>query len=104
MHRIARNVVMDRLRGEYARPPTCGLDPERVEGAVAGPVGEVDVATVRRGLKSLPFIEREILTLFYVQDLSLNETAEVLEVPVGTVKSRLFRARGLLRQKLRSAS
>ena len=103
MHRIARNVVMDRLRAEYARPATCELDPERLESEPTLTSLEIDLAALRRGLTSLPLPERDVLTLFYVQELSLAETAEVLEIPVGTVKSRLFRARGLLRQTMRSA-
>jgi RNA polymerase sigma factor (sigma-70 family) len=48
----------------------------------------------------LPLPEREVLTLFYLQELSLAEIASAMLVPVGTVKSRLFRARGLLRERL----
>ena len=51
-------------------------------------------------LARLPVTEREVLTLFYLRELSLAEVAEVLDVPVGTVKSRLFRARQLLRREL----
>jgi RNA polymerase sigma factor (sigma-70 family) len=45
-------------------------------------------------------VEREVLLLFYLQELSLTQLAELLDVPVGTVKSRLFRARQLLRRML----
>jgi DNA-directed RNA polymerase specialized sigma24 family protein len=41
-----------------------------------------------------------VLALFYLRELSLADTAAVLDVPVGTVKSRLHRARGLLRRRL----
>ncbi len=44
--------------------------------------------------------ERELLALFYLEELSLNQLADVLAVPVGTVKSRLFRARRALRERL----
>ncbi len=100
MHRIARNITMDRLRDGYAAPQTVDLDPDQVE--VQSPLTAVDVdrGALQRGLLSLPLIEREVLTLFYLQELRLSEVAEILSIPTGTVKSRLFRARGLLRKTL----
>ena len=62
---------------------------------------EEDFATLESGLATLPIIERETLTLFYLRELSLEEIAGVVEVPVGTVKSRLFRARQMLRRVLK---
>ncbi|MFI7451933.1 RNA polymerase sigma factor [Nonomuraea sp. NPDC049714] len=44
--------------------------------------------------------EREILVLFYLEDLSVEDRARICQVPVGTVKSRLDRARRLLREHL----
>jgi RNA polymerase sigma-70 factor (ECF subfamily) len=61
---------------------------------------EGELAAVEHELARLPVTEREVLTLFYLRELSLAEVAEVLDVPVGTVKSRLFRARQLLRRGL----
>jgi RNA polymerase sigma-70 factor (ECF subfamily) len=43
-----------------------------------------------------------VLILFYLHELSLTEVADVLGVPIGTVKSRLFRARQQLRRELDS--
>ena len=62
---------------------------------------EEDLATLEAGLETLPIVERETLTLFYLRELSLEEIAGVVEVPVGTVKSRLFRARQMLRRVLK---
>ena len=59
---------------------------------------EEEFATLESGLASLPIIERETLTLFYLRELSLEEIAGLVDVPVGTVKSRLFRARQMLRR------
>jgi RNA polymerase sigma-70 factor (ECF subfamily) len=61
---------------------------------------EEDLAAVEEALARLPVVEREALTLFYLRELSLGEVADVLGVPIGTVKSRLFRARKLLRREV----
>ncbi|MEM7585136.1 MAG: sigma-70 family RNA polymerase sigma factor [Acidobacteriota bacterium] len=100
MHRIARNVVMDRLRAVYAAPQASDQDLDQIEGQAPLSSVDVDRGALRRGLSSLPLIEREVLTLFYLQELRMSEVAEILSIPVGTVKSRLFRARGLLRKAL----
>ena len=59
-----------------------------------------DLAVMHDELARLPALEREVLTLFYLRELSLTEIAAVVGIPVGTVKSRLFRARHLLRHEL----
>ncbi len=55
---------------------------------------------VRRGLDQLSFDHRTILVLHDLEELPQKEVAEVLQIPVGTVKSRLFHARAALRQFL----
>jgi RNA polymerase sigma-70 factor (ECF subfamily) len=95
---IARRTLMDRLREQYARPPSVEVDVEELGGESAVDQVEDDFAVVEEALDGLPLIEREAVTLFYLEELSLNEIAETLAVPVGTVKSRLHRARRLLRQ------
>ncbi len=54
------------------------------------------------GMEHLPLVEREVLTLFYSK-ISLADIAAALAIPAGTVKSRLFRARALLRRHLTTA-
>lgn len=55
---------------------------------------------VQRALMSLPVAQRVVVTLFYLNDLSVAEIAEVLNLPEGTVKSRLHYGRKALRQAL----
>ncbi|MDQ2584904.1 RNA polymerase sigma factor [Saccharothrix yanglingensis] len=97
---IARRAIVNRLRDEYARP-------ERVPGPEGrGPEGRdeaddvLDREVVAEALGALPVREREVLMLFYLEDLSVEACAQVCGVPVGTVKSRLGRARGLMRAEL----
>jgi RNA polymerase sigma-70 factor (ECF subfamily) len=55
---------------------------------------------VQRALSSLPISQRVVVVLYYLNDLSLQEIGEILEIPVGTVKSRLHYGRRLLKQRL----
>jgi RNA polymerase sigma factor (sigma-70 family) len=55
---------------------------------------------LRSLINALPAAQRELLHLFYELDRSVSEIAEILAVPPGTVKSRLFSARETLRQQL----
>jgi len=103
---IARRALMDRLRARYGEPPRASVEVDALsadeDDAAAERELELcdDVAALRAELAELPFAEREVLTLFYLGELSLAEVAAVLEVPQGTVKSRLFRARRMLAQAL----
>lgn len=99
---IARRTLMDRLREQYAAPDVTAIDDIDLASTDASDDVEEDLATVERELARLPVVEREVLTLFYLRELSLDEVADVLRVPVGTVKSRLFRARKLLRREIES--
>lgn len=99
---IARRVLMDRLRAQYAIPLAAADETEIADVPVedTGVDPEVLSAALHDELAKLPLIEREVLTLFYLRELSLGEVADILGVPLGTVKSRLFRARHLLRREL----
>lgn len=57
---------------------------------------------VRQAILALPIQQRLVVVLYYINDLSIQEVSEVLEVPVGTVKSRLYYARKLLKKHLAS--
>jgi RNA polymerase sigma-70 factor (ECF subfamily) len=100
---IMRRTLMDRLRGRYAAPTPSDVDPDTLAAGAPADDPEAGDAALHQGLERLPVVEREALTLFYLRELSLDEVAELLGVPVGTVKSRLHRGRRMLRQAIASA-
>ena len=57
-------------------------------------------ARMREAINSLPLKHRLVVTLHYLQDFSLPEIAFILQLPVGTIKSRLHHARKSLRDRL----
>jgi len=103
---VARRTVMDHLRTRYAGAAEIAVDvsdlPDAAdEDSVASDLqSERDLSRLDEALDELPVVERDVLVLFYLQELSLIEMADVLGIPVGTVKSRLHRARRLLRDRI----
>lgn len=55
---------------------------------------------IQQAMASLPLSHRGVVVLYYIDDLSIQEIAEILDVPVGTVKSRLHYSRQALRKSL----
>ena len=108
---VARNHVLRRLRVEKLLSPL-GDDYDD-ESAVVLPAADVcplddltraeTIETVRKAVLSLPPKYREVVVLCELQDVSYVETAEILGCAIGTVRSRLHRARALLLTKLRPA-
>jgi len=100
---VARNHVLRRLRRERFYVSIEENTAERA--AASGPLenyakGET-IEAVRSAILTLPERYREVVVLCDLQELSYQETAEVLGCAVGTVRSRLHRARALLIEKLR---
>lgn len=95
-----RAVSLDAEGSEGQKVPTPG--DERFEpGAEAQRFDER--AMVRRGIAELEDDLAQVLLLRDIDQLSYQEVADTLEIPLGSVKSRLHRARGALRQVLRQA-
>jgi RNA polymerase sigma-70 factor, ECF subfamily len=65
-----------------------------------GPTFQDDWQEVQETVSKLPLQQRVVVVLFYLNDLSLQEIAEILDVPVGTVKSRLHYGREELKKHL----
>jgi RNA polymerase sigma factor (sigma-70 family) len=97
---IARRVAMDRLRRQYVRAVDEAVELEELPAPAEDADFEADLVALEAGMDKLPLRERETLALFYLRELTIEDIATLLAVPAGTVKSRLFRARKLLRQEL----
>ncbi|UJQ94328.1 sigma-70 family RNA polymerase sigma factor [Mariluticola halotolerans] len=100
---IARNARIDRLRRSASRPYQ---DIDDLELASEDSNGEDDAIANQRSrrvanaMEELPADQREIIDLAYIQDMSQSEIAAQLNVPLGTVKSRMRLAYAKLRDKL----
>jgi RNA polymerase sigma factor (sigma-70 family) len=94
---VARRAVMNRLRDAYTHPEAELISDMRAADETEGVVNR---ETLADALAALPAREREVLLLFYLEDLRLDACAQICAIPVGTVKSRLNRARMLLRREL----
>lgn len=103
IYRIAHNMFANTLRSN-SRMPFITVDFDTFSAHAAYEIDpaadeerEQMKALVERGLKALTPIYREIIVLYYLEQLGYQEIAEVLHVPIGTVGIRLHRAREALK-------
>src|ERR1700761_2893896 len=92
-------------RRRQKRFPHLELEAAELELPVVSPdaINRLDAAQVLDVLKQVDDIYQAPVALFYLQDYSYKEIAEILDVPIGTVKSRLTRGLGKLHQLLAEA-
>jgi RNA polymerase sigma-70 factor (ECF subfamily) len=93
---VMHNVHVNRLRATRPADPLDDEMPELAQRATQGDA--LLVRDLERALAALPEAQRQVLLLVALEDLSYDETARVLDIPIGTVMSRLARARDKLRQ------
>lgn len=79
------------------------LDDVEPAAPPASPLEEVDAAELQRALDELPEEQRTPLILFYFEEFSYRDIADQMELPIGTVMSRLARAKAHLRRRLQPA-
>ena len=101
LYSILLNLYRSDLRKRKAEPFATGVIPEEASvstwvGADGETLNADEAAAVRQAVHALPPIFREAVVLRYFEDKSLAEMAELLAVPLGTVKSRLRLAYGRL--------
>jgi len=98
---IMHNLYVSRLRRERTRGRTEQIDGIVQTAIAVGPNQDTNLqaADVMRAVERLPEDLRSVLLLITVEDLSYAEVATVLDIPVGTVMSRLSRARERVRRE-----
>ena len=97
LFRIIRNLFLDGIRHQKVAEPVAEEEISASETEFwQGEERFISVLTVRLEIEKLPQEKREIITLIDFVGLSYAETAELLHVPVGTVMSRISRARRML--------
>jgi RNA polymerase sigma-70 factor (ECF subfamily) len=108
LYRIAVNTILDGIKRRGRSPVNVVEDPEavaapgstRVSGPSAGMEREEIARITHAVLGEMPEIFRAVLVMREFEDMSYQEIADVLEISIGTVESRLFRARARFKDKL----
>jgi RNA polymerase sigma factor (sigma-70 family) len=109
-YRILYNLCMTKVTRRPPRRAMIDLDDDQALDSIAAAEGDVSIQEkmedeelqrlVALEIEHLPGKFKLVLTLFYVQEMSYEEMAEVLQQPLGTVKTNLFRGRNLLRKNV----
>lgn len=104
LYAIARNLALNHARSAYERRVERTADPPETVSVAPDPAEWVERWERREGLNralaELTFEQREVLSLRYGQELSIQQTAAILGLPEGTVKSRTFSSLRRLRMVL----
>ncbi len=104
IYAITRNAAISALR---ARPRSVSMSDRavlaEVEGIAAAPAGGPDDMALRRAIGALPATQRQVITLYYLDERPVAEVAEMTGLPVNTVKTHLHRARAKLAAALGAA-
>jgi RNA polymerase sigma-70 factor (ECF subfamily) len=101
---IARNQLLMHMRRRERRETPYGQDDMSVAAVYGSPsrvlADREEERLLLQALRQIPIDLQTIVELYYWEQLPVGEIAAILEVPPGTVKSRLFRARDALREQL----
>jgi RNA polymerase sigma-70 factor (ECF subfamily) len=99
---IMHNVFVNQLRARAAHPESA-LDEDDLPAAQPAQGERLEIRDLEGALALLPAGQREIVLLVGLEQLSYAEVAKALDIPIGTVMSRLFRGRERLRAALTGA-
>lgn len=98
VYRVCMNVAIDHLRqrGRRARHPETPIEETEIAATTIASVNPALTAAIESSLDELGDDERAVVVLYYFEELKVSEVAKILEIPAGTVKTRLFSARAKL--------
>lgn len=101
---IARHVLYDHFRAAYQTGARIEFGERSVADLQPGPSSiiarERQTRLLQQGLRQLPVESQVLVELYYWEELTAREVADILEIPEGTVRTRLRRARQLLEQAM----
>lgn len=100
LFRIMQNAWIDELRARHRQADTFAPEEEGLTVGVSSRDAPIDALAVRAAVARLGDEQRAVVALVLVEGLPYKEAAEVLGIPVGTVTSRLARAREALQAQL----
>jgi RNA polymerase sigma-70 factor, ECF subfamily len=102
LFRILRNLYLHGLRStqQHATIPLDAI--AELPESIPEELPEIEPERLQRVLADLPEVFRTPIILFYFEEFSYRDIAEQMDLPMGTVMSRLARAKGILRQRLLS--
>ncbi len=109
LQKIATNTALNHLRSKK-RHPAQSLESKELTNPIAdteliSPDEAMHLIELRQALEttiaSLPEQQREVIKYVYEKELNLQETADAMDIPVGTVKSRLYHAKSKLKDALK---
>jgi RNA polymerase sigma-70 factor (ECF subfamily) len=100
MFGIIRNAWLDELRSRQRRGPQLDIDDMSDTLADGQAAVEIEVMSVQTAMAKLPEEQRTAVSLVLVEGLSYKEAAQVMDIPIGTLTSRLARGREALQALL----
>ena len=112
VHRIASNATIDWLRKKkidafsIETPPTPNAPSigQQLFSSDLGPLKALEMrqlqSRIEHAIARLPYIYRQLIVLRHLNDLSYDEISETVDLPLGTVKNRIFRGREMLKVTL----
>jgi RNA polymerase sigma-70 factor (ECF subfamily) len=100
LFRILRNAYLHRVRSDRQERRVSLEDVGDLPETLPDPLPEVDPERLQEALNNLPEVFRTPIILYYFEDFTYRDIAEQMDLPLGTVMSRLARAKAYLRGRL----